>query len=243
MSARALILGGTGGIGAALARRLAEDGWRLELAARDRDRLDALAAELGARGHVVDATDPDALARLGETVGEDGPLDGLVYAVGTINLKPIARLTRADFEADFAVNALGAALCAQALLPALKRSEAASLVLFSTVAVGQGFPAHASVAMAKGAVEGLTRSLAAELAPGIRVNAVAPSLTETPLAEPVLGSQTMAKALAGMHALARNGHPQDAASMAAFLLSPDAAWITGQVFGMDGGRSTLRPKG
>ncbi len=117
------------------------------------------------------------------------------------------------------------------------------MVLFSTVAVGQGFANHAVIAAAKGGVEGLVRSLAAELAPKVRVNAIAPSLTRTPLAAPLLQNETVAKAIAQLHPLQRLGEADDVASLAAFLLGPNSTWITGQVFGVDGGRSTLRTKG
>jgi len=131
----------------------------------------------------------------------------------------------------------------QAALPALKQApEAPSVVLFSSVAAQQGFPMHASLGMAKGAVSGLTLALAAELAPTIRVNAIAPSLTRTPLSAGLVSSEPMAVSLAGLHALQRLGQPEDMAALAVFLLSPEAGWITGQILGVDGGRSTLRTK-
>ena len=241
MAGKVVIYGGAGGIGAATARALAARGHALHLVGRDEGRLAALAAELGAGTTRADVTDPASFARVADEAG--GPLAGLVYAVGSINLKPLARLTHADFEADFRLNAEGAALAVQAALPGLKAAEAASVVLFSTVAVAQGFASHASVAMAKGAVEGLTRALAAELAPKIRVNAVAPSLTRTPLAAPLTRTDTAASAIAQMHALPRLGEPEDAGALAAFLISAEAGWITGQVIGVDGGRSTLRTRG
>ena len=241
MAGKVVIYGGAGGIGAATARALAARGHALHLVGRDGDRLAALATELGAGTTRVDVTDPDSFARVAADAG--GPLAGLVYAVGSINLKPLPRLTPADFKADFRLNAEGAALAVQAALPGLKAAEAASVVLFSTVAVAQGFASHASVAMAKGAVEGLTRALAAELAPKIRVNAVAPSLTRTPLAAPLTRTETAATAIAQMHALPRLGEPEDAGALAAFLISAEASWITGQVIGVDGGRSTLRTRG
>jgi NAD(P)-dependent dehydrogenase (short-subunit alcohol dehydrogenase family) len=167
----------------------------------------------------------------------------VAYAVGTINLKPVGRLSDQDFEQDFQINALGAVRAIQAALPVFKNQAAASVLLFSTVAVAQGFTAHASVAMAKGAIEGLTLALAAELAPKIRVNCIAPSLTKTPLAQALTSNDTMANAIAQMHALQRLGEADDIAPLASLLLSPEAGWITGQIIGVDGGRSTLRTKG
>jgi len=237
-----IIFGGAGAIGSAIARRLAARGDRPHLAGRDAGRLGAVARETGAGVSTCDVTDPEAVAAA-VTAAADGGLAGLVYAVGTINLKPIGSLTAADFEADWRVNALGAALAMKAAAPHLKAVEGASVVLFSTVAVRQGFAAHASVSMAKGAVEGLTLALAAELAPKVRVNCIAPSLTRTPLAEALTRNEALAKGVAETHALRRLGEAEDSAGLAAFLLGPDAGWITGQVIGVDGGRSTLRTKG
>jgi NAD(P)-dependent dehydrogenase (short-subunit alcohol dehydrogenase family) len=242
MADKFLIYGGAGGIGAAMARLLCARGAQVHLAGRSRERLSAAAAETGSGFTVCDVLQDDAFAKVMNECGPD--LAGLIYAVGSINLKPLTRLTVTDFEQDFRLNALGAALAAQAALPALKaHGGTASITLFSTVAVHQGFTAHASVAMAKGAVEGLTLSLAAELAPKIRVNCVAPSLTRTPLAKSLTGNEQMAAAIAQMHALPRLGEPEDVARLAAFLATDDAGWITGQVFNVDGGRSTLRTKG
>ena len=237
-----LILGGSGAIGAAIARRLADRGEPVHLLGRDPARLEAVAAATGAAWSTADVTDPAPLAGAIEAAGGSG-LSGLVYAVGTINLKPLGSLTEADFERDWRVNALGAALAVKAALPALKRQEQAAIVLVSTVAVRQGFAAHASISMAKGAVEGLTLALGAELAPKIRVNCIAPSLTRTPLAEALTRNEALAKAVAEAHALRRLGEPDDIAGLADFLLGPQAGWITGQIIGVDGGRSTLRTKG
>jgi NAD(P)-dependent dehydrogenase (short-subunit alcohol dehydrogenase family) len=242
MSDITIIVGGAGGVGAALARRLVAAGRRVHLIGRDAAKLGAVAGELGATSAVADVLDATALKAAVEAAGP--AVAGLVYAVGSINLKPVSRLTDADFESDFQLNALGAVRAVQAALPALKASEGTpSVLLFSTVAVAQGFTAHASVAMAKGAVEGLTVALAAELAPKIRVNCIAPSLTRTPLAKALTGNEQMATAIAQMHAMQRLGEADDIAAMGAFLLSADAGWVTGQIIGVDGGRSMLRTKG
>lgn len=242
MPGKVLVYGGSGGIGAATARVLHARGHALHLVGREEGRLSAVAAETGATFTVADVENPASFARV--TADAGASLSGLVYAVGTINLKPLARLTAADFERDFRVNAAGAALAVQAALPALKAGEGTgAIVLFSSVAVAQGFAAHASVSMAKGAVEGLVVALAAELAPKVRVNAVAPSLTRTALAAPFTGNEAMASAIAQLHALQRLGEAEDSAALAAFLLSDEATWITGQVIGVDGGRSRLRVKG
>jgi NAD(P)-dependent dehydrogenase (short-subunit alcohol dehydrogenase family) len=236
------IIIGTAGIGGALARQLAATGSELHLIGRDAAKLSALAAELGASHAVADVMDAVALV---QAVQAAGPLvDGLAYCVGSINLKPAHRTTDADAMKDFELNALGALRAARAALPALKASllPTASVVLFSTVAVGQGFASHASVAMAKGAVEGLMRTLAAEWSPKIRVNAIAPSLTKTPLAAFMTANDATVQAIAGMHPLQRLGEAEEVAALAAFLLSSQAGWITGQVIGVDGGRSTLRVK-
>ncbi len=242
METKVVIYGGTGGIGSALARALAGRGRSLHLVARDAGRLEALASELGASFTAGDVTDSSLFARVAQEAGDT--LDGLVYAVGTIDVKSMARLTEADFLHDFRVNALGAALALQAALPALKRAEMpASVVLFSSVAATQGFSFHASMGMAKGAVEGLTLSMAAELAPKVRVNAVAPSLTRTPLAQGLLSNEQAAAAIAALHPMQRLGTAEDIAAAAAYLLSQESAWVTGQVLHVDGGRSTLRSKG
>lgn len=236
-----IIIGATGGIGAALSRRLASAGHTIHAIGRDAAKLASVSAELGGTHAVADVTDRAQLEAAIQSAGTS--VSGLAYCVGSINLKPVTRITDEDVERDFRLNALGAFRAVQAALPALKASGNASVVLFSTVAVAQGFASHASIGMAKGAVEGLMLSLAAELAPKIRVNCVAPSLTKTPLAAALTGNEQMATAIAALHPLQRLGEADDVAAAAAFLLSPDATWITGQVIGVDGGRSSLRTRG
>jgi len=237
------VIVGTAGIGGELARQLKRSGHELFLVGRNAGQITELAQELECGSATADVTDAESLR---QALLSAGPVvDGLAYCAGTINLKPVARLTDTDVLRDFEINALGAFRTVQALLPALKASQqpTASVVLFSTVAVGQGFASHASVAMAKGAVEGLTLALAAELAPKIRVNALAPSLTRTPLAGALTKNAATADALAALHPLQRLGEAADVAALAAFLLGPEAGWITGQVIGVDGGRGSLRTKG
>ncbi|NBP69232.1 MAG: SDR family oxidoreductase [Cytophagia bacterium] len=218
-----LIIGASSGIGLALSNQLKAAGNQVVTASRNGDiKFDAF----------TDAFDISSLP---------DQLDGVAYCPGSINLKPFHRLTTQDFNDDFTINVLGAVKVIQAVLPKLKSAEQSAIVLFSTVAVAQGMPFHASIAAAKGAIEGLTKSLAAELAPKIRVNCIAPSLTDTPLAAKLLANDDKKKASAERHPLKQIGTADDIAALAAFLLSPNAKWISGQIVGIDGGMSTLRP--
>lgn len=235
-----LVYGATGGIGAAVSRKLVSLGAKVYLVARDEKKLAVLGEELDMPWLAVDVLDEKSF----DAVTENGfhALDGLVYAVGTINLKSLKRLKHDDFLTDFKLNAVGAACAVQAAMPALEKGKDSSVVLFSSIAASVGFPLHASMGMAKGAVSGLTVSLAAELAPRIRVNAIAPSLTQTPLAQAILGNAAMASALAKQHPMQRLGTPEDVASLTTWLLGSESAWMTGQILGLDGGRSALAGK-
>lgn len=167
-------------------------------------------------------------------------LDGMVYCPGSISLKPFARISKADFASDLELQVLGAIGCIQANLARLKAGEHPSILLFSSVAARQGMNFHTQVSVSKSALEGLTTSLAAELAPSIRVNCLAPSLTDTPLAQNLLNSDQKKEANGQRHPMKRVGTVEDMAAYAAFLLSEDASWITGQIISVDGGLSTLR---
>lgn len=167
-------------------------------------------------------------------------IDGLVYCPGAVNLKPFARIRPEDFISDYQLQLVGAVKVIQACLPKLKNASNPSIVLFSTVAVQMGFNFHSLVASSKGAIEGLTRALAAEFAPKIKVNCIAPSITDTPLAGSLLNSDEKKEANAQRHPLKKIGKPEDLAHLAAFLLSEKSSWITGQVMHADGGMSSLK---
>jgi NAD(P)-dependent dehydrogenase (short-subunit alcohol dehydrogenase family) len=224
-----LLIGGNSGIGLATARLLLSRGDSIVAAARNPGPL----AGLGIPVQPFEATSPTPLQM-------PPVLDGLIYFPGSITLKPFHRLTTADFLQDMQVNLLGAVSAIQSALPALKAAPSPSIVLFSSVAAAQGLPFHASIAAAKGAVEGFALSLAAELAPRVRVNVIAPSLTDTPLAGTLLNSDTKREAAAKRHPLQQVGNPDDVAALAAFLLSDSSRFITGQILRPDGGLSSIR---
>lgn len=224
-----LLIGGSYGIGFELAKSLSEAGNAVNVYSRTPGKVAGLAG--------VTHTQFDALT---DELVVDGPIDGLAYMPGTIDLKPFHRFSDADLQRDLEVNYLGAARAIRSVLPNLKQADSASIVLFSTVAVQTGMPFHASIAGAKGAVEGLTRALAAEFAPKIRVNCVAPSLTDTPLAQKLLNTEQKKETADERHPLRRHGTAKDIAEAAAFLLSDNSSWITGQVLHVDGGIGHLK---
>lgn len=226
-----LIVGGNSGIANTVAQNLLNDGHNVITCGREEWKGDS---HDNHTHHVLNgATEVDQIELPEE-------LNGLLYAPGTINLKPFRGLKDDDYLHDFGVNALGAVRAVRHAQNALKKGENASVVLFSTVAVTQGMPFHASVAMSKGAVEGLTRTLAAEFAPKIRVNAVAPSLSDTPLASSLLSNDKRRESGAERHPLKRVGTADDIANAALYLLKNDSSWVSGQILHVDGGMSKLR---
>ena len=234
------IVGATGAVGRALAQRVVKRGGVPLLIGRSADKLDALAKEHNnAPILVADCAEPESIAEAFKGADADtSSLAAYAYCAGSITLKPVRRASLADFREAFDLNTLSAVEVLKAIEKPLKKNKGAC-VLFSTIAVQQGLPNHAVVSAAKGAVEGLTRALAAEYAPKVRVNAIAPSISESAMAAPMLGKEAMAQALAKAHPLQRTGAGDDSAALASFLLSDDAGWITGQIIGVDGGRHAV----
>jgi len=228
-----LIVGGSSGIGLALVKLLHQQHAHIYVVSRTAseewpENIHFLKADVTGNLDAVEMFLPEQL-------------HGLVYSVGSITLKPFNRLTAEDFLKDFQLNALGAALMIQQAIKPIKNAAGSSIVLISTVAARTGMPYHASIAAAKGAVEGIALSLAAELAiQQVRVNVVAPSLTDTPLAQSLLSTPEKREASAKRHPLGKIGQPEDISQLIAFLLSDDSSWMTGQVIGLDGGLGKLK---
>lgn len=229
MKKNILLIGGSKGIGLEIVNQL-HNSHHIYVASRTNENLEGK----NVTHYTFDVLEDDVNALdLPET------LDGLVFCPGSINLKPFKMLKPDHFEKDMTINFMSLVRTTQQLLDRLKASEQASIVYFSTVAVQTGMPFHTSVAAAKGAIEGFARALAAEYAPQFRVNVIAPSLTDTPLAKRLLGNEKKKDIMNQRHPLKRVGTPNDIASIASFLLSENSSWITGQVLGVDGGMSSL----
>ena len=224
-----LLIGGSYGIGLSLAKEL-EYSNHIFIASRTSEGLTELNVT-----HIPFDASTDAL----DTSKLPAIIDGLVYCPGSINLRPFKGLKIETFESDLKINFIDMVKIVQTILPQLTASNQSSIVLFSTVAASMGMPFHTSVAAAKAAVEGFAKALAAEYAPKIRVNVIAPSLTNTPLADKFLNNETKQEKSAERHPLKRFGQPEDLAQMASFLLSDQSSWMTGQILHVDGGMSTL----
>ncbi|MGC6284194.1 MAG: SDR family NAD(P)-dependent oxidoreductase [Polaribacter sp.] len=216
-----VIIGASRGIGNAIAQQLSSDNKIINISRNNADNL-----------HNVTNYNLDILT---DELPDIEQVDALIYCPGSINLKPISRLKLDDFRNDFEINVMGAVKAIQHFLPKLKNGNNPSIVLFSTVAAKLGMPFHASIAAAKGAVEGITKSLGAELAPTIRVNAIAPTVTNTDLASKLLRNERMIENIKERHPLKKFLEPNEVASMAKFLISEDAKSISGQTFELDCG--------
>ena len=232
-----LILGSTGSIGSSLAKKIVSDGGEVHLVGRDEKNLSALASELNSTFTTCDVLEDNYSEKIMNDLG-DTPINGLAYCVGSIDLKPLKLTKKSDFMQSFNLNLISATEIIKNTADNLRQNRG-SIVLFSTVAVKRGFTNHAIVAAAKGAVEGLTVSLAAEFAPNIRVNCIAPSLTKSKISNFLIKNEKIAEGIAKMHPLKRLGEGSDSSAVAHFLLSENSSWITGQIFGVDGGRSSL----
>ncbi|NHN24459.1 SDR family oxidoreductase [Flavobacterium jejuense] len=232
MKKNILLIGGSYGIGHALTELLKTQN-NIYVASRTVENLDA------SIHHITF----DANSQVLNTQVLPNQIDGFAFLPGSINLRPFKGLKIETFEEDLQVNFINMVKVLQTILPNLVASEQASVVLFSTVAVTTGMPFHTSIAAAKGAIEGFAKALAAEYAPKIRVNVIAPSLTDTPLADKFLNNEVKKEKAAERHPLKKFGTPNDIAEMSAFLLSDKSNWVTGQVFHVDGGVSTLSVNG
>ncbi|WP_052595072.1 SDR family NAD(P)-dependent oxidoreductase [Aureispira sp. CCB-QB1] len=228
MKQQYIIVGGSRGIGKATAELLIKEGHHVHIIARNMPELEG----------DFDFYSCDVLNDVLPSIS--AKINGLVYCPGSINLKPFKSLKEKDFQADFEINVLGAVKVLQAYVKGLQASSEGSVVLYSTVAVQTGMAFHASVSIAKGAIEGLVRSLAAEWSPNIRVNGIAPSITETDLAARLLRNDKQVAAAEERHPLARIGQPLDAAQLTVFLLQNTSSWMTGQIIALDGGMSAIR---
>jgi len=236
-----LILGGAGAIGSAVARRLSAAGHHVVVAGRTAEPLEALATEIGGTAFPMDARDFDQVAAAVERAKEAGIFSGAMNAVGSIVLRPAAATSRETFDEVIETNLTTAFALVRSAGSALARGDGGSLVLMSSAAGSVGLPNHEAIAAAKGGVEGLTRAAAASLARrGVRVNALAPGLVDTPLAERITSNEKALEASRALHPLGRIGTPDEVASLATWLLTDEGSWMTGAVLPIDGGMADVR---
>ena len=235
MSEKYLIFGATGSVGSSLAEQLKNSGNDVHLVARNESEVKAFAEKLDCSYTVADVLEDGFIEKVKSDINE---IKGIAYCVGSIDLKPFRMVTEADMNKCMKLNLYSAIEAIKGFQEILKKNKG-SVVLFSTVAAQRGFTNHTIIASAKAAVEGLTVTLAAEFAPNIRVNCVAPSLSKSKIAEPMLKNPAIAEGIAKAHPLKRLGEGKDSAALARFLITEDSSWVTGQVIAVDGGRSKL----
>ena len=235
MSEKYLIFGATGSVGSSLAEQLKNSGNDIHLVARNESEVKAIAEKLGCSYTVADVLEDGFIEKVKSDIND---IKGVAYCVGSIDLKPLRMVTEADMNKCMKLNLYSAIEVIKGFQESLKKNKG-SVVLFSTVAAQRGFANHTIIASAKAAVEGLTVTLAAEFAPNIRVNCIAPSLSKSKIAEPMLKNSTIAEGIAKAHPLKRLGEGKDSASLAKFLITEESSWITGQIIAVDGGRSKL----
>jgi NAD(P)-dependent dehydrogenase (short-subunit alcohol dehydrogenase family) len=235
MSEKYLIFGATGSIGSSLAEQLVKSGNSVHLVGRNENETKNLSERLGCTFTIADVLQNGFIEKVKNDISD---IKGVAYCVGSIDLKPLRMVTKEDFDKCMKLNLYSAVEIIKGFQESLKKNKG-SVVLFSTVAAQRGFTNHAIIASTKAAVEGLTVSLAAEFAPNIRVNCIAPSLTNSKIAEPMLKNKVLAEGIAKAHPLKRLGEGKDSASLAKFLIMDDSSWITGQIIAVDGGRSKL----
>ena len=235
MSEKYLIFGATGSVGSSLAEQLKNSGNDIHLVARNESEVKAIADQLSCSYTVADVLEDGFIEKVKSDIND---IKGIAYCVGSIDLKPLRMVTESDMNKCMKLNLYSAIEAIKGYQESLKKNKG-SVVLFSTVAAQRGFTNHAIIASAKAAVEGLTVTLAAEFAPHIRVNCVAPSLSKSKIAEPMLKNPTIAEGIAKAHPLKRLGEGKDSAALAKFLITEESSWITGQIIAVDGGRSKL----
>jgi len=235
MSEKYLIFGATGSVGSSLAKQLKDSGNDIHLVARNEDEVKVIADKLSCSYTVADVLEDGFIEKVKTDINE---IKGIAYCVGSIDLKPLRMVTEADMNKCMKLNLYSAIEVIKGYQESLKKNKG-SVVLFSTVAAQRGFTNHTIIASAKAAVEGLTVTLAAEFAPNIRVNCIAPSLSKSKIAEPMLKNPAIAEGIAKAHPLKRLGEGKDSAALAKFLITEESSWITGQVIAVDGGRSKL----
>ena len=235
MSEKYLIFGATGSVGSSLAEQLKNSGNDIHLIARNENEVKTIAEKLGCTYTVADVLEEGFIEKVKSDISE---IKGIAYCVGSIDLKPLRMVTEADMNKCMKLNLYSAIEAIKGFQESLKKNKG-SVVLFSTVAAQRGFTNHTIIASAKAAVEGLTVTLAAEFAPHIRVNCIAPSLSKSKIAEPMLKNPAIADGIAKAHPLKRLGEGKDSAALAKFLITEESSWVTGQVIAVDGGRSKL----